>query len=40
MLPHKGLRNLDVIVPNLHELGARHVTYGVRPSTTPWSARS
>jgi hypothetical protein len=39
VLLRKSLRNLDAVVPALRGLGARHVAYGARPSTTPWSAR-
>jgi methyl-accepting chemotaxis protein len=38
VLLRTSLRNLDAIVPKLRELGARHVAYGARPSTTPSSA--
>jgi methyl-accepting chemotaxis protein len=31
----KSLRNLDAIVPKLHQLGARHVAYGARPEHYP-----
>jgi hypothetical protein len=31
VLLRKSLRNLEAIVPKLHELGARHVAYGARP---------
>ena len=30
-----SLRNLDEIVPTLHDLGARHVAYGARPEHYP-----
>ena len=35
VLLRKSLRNLDAIVPKLHELGARHVAYGARPEHYP-----
>ena len=35
VLLRKSLRNLDAIVPKLHELGARHVRYGARPEHYP-----
>ena len=31
LLLRKSLRNLDAIIPALHELGARHVSYGAEP---------
>jgi hemoglobin-like flavoprotein len=34
-LLRKSLRDLDAIVPKLHELGARHVTYGAKPEYYP-----
>jgi hypothetical protein len=40
VLLRKSLRNLDAILPKLHELGARHVAYGAPSRTTiPLSAR-
>jgi methyl-accepting chemotaxis protein len=35
VLLRKSLRDLDAIVPKLHELGARHVAYGAQPSHYP-----
>jgi hemoglobin-like flavoprotein len=35
VLLRKSLRDLDSIVPKLHELGARHVAYGARPEHYP-----
>ena len=35
VLLRKSLRDLDAIVPTLHELGARHVAYGARPEHYP-----
>ena len=35
VLLRKSLRDLDAIVPKLHELGARHVAYGARPEHYP-----
>jgi hemoglobin-like flavoprotein len=35
VLLRKSLRNLDAIVPKLHQLGARHVGYGARPEHYP-----
>ncbi len=35
VLLRKSLRNLDAIVPKLHELGARHVAYGAEPEHYP-----
>ena len=35
VLLRKSLRNLEAIVPKLHELGARHVAYGARPEHYP-----
>jgi len=35
VLLRKSLRNLDAIVPKLHELGARHVRYGAQPEHYP-----
>src|SRR5438045_2822569 len=35
VLLRKSLRDLDVIVPKLRELGARHVAYGARPEHYP-----
>ena len=35
VLLRKSLRNLDAIVPSLHNLGARHVEYGARPEHYP-----
>jgi hemoglobin-like flavoprotein len=35
VLLRKSLRNLDSIVPKLHELGARHVAYGALPEHYP-----
>ena len=35
VLLRKSLRNLDAIVPTLHALGARHVSYGARPEHYP-----
>ncbi len=35
VLLRKSLRNLDAIVPKLHELGARHVAYGAQPEHYP-----
>jgi hemoglobin-like flavoprotein len=35
VLLRKSLRNLDAIVPTLHELGARHVAYGAQPEHYP-----
>ena len=35
VLLRKSLRNLDAILPKLHELGARHVAYGARPEHYP-----
>jgi hemoglobin-like flavoprotein len=34
-LLRKSLRDLDAIVPTLHDLGARHVTYGAKPEYYP-----
>lgn len=31
VLVRKSLRNLDALLPDLRELGARHVAYGARP---------
>jgi hemoglobin-like flavoprotein len=35
VLLRKSLRDLDRIVPALHELGARHLAYGARPEHYP-----
>ena len=35
VLIRQSLRNLDTIVPKLHELGARHVRYGALPEHYP-----
>jgi hemoglobin-like flavoprotein len=35
VLVRKSLRDLDVIVPTLHKLGACHVRYGARPEHYP-----
>jgi len=35
VLLRQSLRNLDEIVPTLHDLGARHVAYGARPEYYP-----
>jgi hemoglobin-like flavoprotein len=35
VLLRKSVRNLDAIVPKLHELGARHVAYGAQPEHYP-----
>src|SRR5262245_49579517 len=35
VLLRKSLRNLEAIVPKLHELGARHVSYGALPEHYP-----
>jgi hemoglobin-like flavoprotein len=35
VLLRKSLRDLDAIVPKLHELGARHVAYGAEPEHYP-----
>ncbi|HEX6654044.1 MAG TPA: globin domain-containing protein [Thermoleophilaceae bacterium] len=35
VLVRKSLRDLDAIVPNLRELGARHVAYGAEPEHYP-----
>jgi methyl-accepting chemotaxis protein len=35
VLLRKSLRDLDAIVPKLHELGARHVAYGAQPGHYP-----
>ena len=35
VLLRKSLRNLEAIVPKLHELGARHVGYGAQPEHYP-----
>ena len=35
VLLRKSLRDLDAIVPKLHELGARHVHYGAQPAHYP-----
>jgi methyl-accepting chemotaxis protein len=35
VLLRKSLRNLDAIVPKLHELGARHVAYGAQAAHYP-----
>ena len=35
VLLRKSLRDLDSVVPKLHELGARHVAYGARPEHHP-----
>src|SRR5215211_7171635 len=35
VLVRKSLRDLDAIVPKLHELGARHVAYGAQPAHYP-----
>jgi len=35
VLVRKSLRDLDAIVPTLHNLGARHVAYGARPEHYP-----
>ena len=35
VLLRKSLRDLDSIVPKLHELGARHVAYGAEPEHYP-----
>jgi hemoglobin-like flavoprotein len=34
-LLRRSLRDLDAIVPILHDLGARHVAYGARPEHYP-----
>ena len=31
VLVRKSLRDLDAIIPTLHNLGARHVAYGAKP---------
>ena len=35
VLLRKSLRDLDAVVPKLHELGARHVAYGAQPEHYP-----
>jgi hemoglobin-like flavoprotein len=35
VLLRKSLRDLNAIVPKLHQLGARHVAYGARPEHYP-----
>ena len=35
VLLRKSLRDLDAIVPKLHELGARHIDYGAQPEHYP-----
>ena len=35
VLLRKSLRDLEAIVPKLHELGARHVAYGAEPEHYP-----
>ena len=35
VLVRKSLRDLGAIVPTLHKLGARHVSYGARPEHYP-----
>ena len=35
VLLRKSLRDLEAVVPKLHELGARHVAYGARPEYYP-----
>jgi hemoglobin-like flavoprotein len=35
VLLRKSLRDLEAIVPKLHDLGARHVTYGAQPEHYP-----
>ena len=35
VLVRKSLRDLGAIMPNLRELGARHVAYGARPEHYP-----
>ena len=35
ILLRKSLRNLEAIVPTLHNLGARHVAYGAQPEHYP-----
>jgi hemoglobin-like flavoprotein len=35
VLLRKSLRDLEAIVPKLHELGARHVAYGAQPEHYP-----
>lgn len=35
VLLRKSLRDLDAIVPKLHELGARHIAYGAEPAHYP-----
>ena len=35
VLLRKSLRDLDAVVPKLHEMGARHVAYGARPEYYP-----
>ena len=35
VLLRQSLRNLEEIVPTLHDLGARHVAYGARPEHYP-----
>jgi len=35
VLLRKSLRDLEAIVPKLHELGARHVAYGAEPAHYP-----
>ena len=35
VLLRKSLRDLEAIVPELHELGARHLAYGARPEHYP-----
>jgi len=35
VLVRKSLRDLDAIIPTLHNLGARHVAYGAKPEHYP-----
>ena len=35
VLLRKSLRDLDAVVPTLHQLGARHVRYGAEPAHYP-----
>ena len=35
VLVRKSLRDLDAIIPTLHNLGARHVAYGAKPEYYP-----
>jgi hemoglobin-like flavoprotein len=40
VMVRKSLRDLEAILPALHELGARHVAYGARPEHYPVWPRS